>query len=90
MNSEILDKHIFQMTGREFIETIRTAISKEDKQEIEWVYGMRGIAKLFNCGLTKAQEIKNSGIIDAAIMNSGKQMKIDSKKAIELYFISKK
>lgn len=48
------------------------------------MFGISGLAKLLNCGKTKAQAIKNSGVIDAALYQVGKKIVIDSEKALEL------
>jgi hypothetical protein len=88
MNSQILDKQILMMTGREFLELFGiikdSAPIREDYSKKELVYGLDGLAKLLDCGKTKAQQIKNSGIIDEAIIQNGKKLIIDKNKALEL------
>lgn len=49
-----------------------------------YVYGILGIAQLFNCSKPTAQRIKNSGKIDAAIVQEGRKIIVDADKALEL------
>lgn len=76
------------MTGSEILELFQViAESKsvaKDFTEKKYVYGIDGLAKLLKCGKTKAQEIKNSGVINDAIYQAGKKIVIDSEKALQL------
>jgi len=49
-----------------------------------YVYGMAGIAKLFDCSLVTANRIKRSGKINAAIKQIGRKIVVDADLAIEL------
>ena len=49
-----------------------------------FVYGMRGLAGLFNCSEATASRIKKSGVIDDAISQIGKKIVTDANKALEL------
>ena len=88
ISEEVLDKQIFIMTGREFLELFNIVKDKKipprQVPSKEYVYGLDGLAKLLNCGKSKAQQVKNSGIIDEAIIQSGKKIIIDKAKALEL------
>lgn len=87
INPELYDKPIFQMTGGELLELFGAlAESKTVKEPApkRYVYGLAGIAEIFNCSITKAQEIKNSGKINAAIYQTGKKIVVDADKALEL------
>ena len=55
-----------------------------------FVYGIRGIATLFNCSEATANRIKKSGVIDEAISQTGKKIVIDADRALELCKIIKK
>ncbi|RKT01050.1 DUF3853 family protein [Chryseobacterium defluvii] len=87
---EILNKPLISMTGSEILELFGEIISKNDKPQVNdftgknLVYGIKGLADLLKCGKSKAQEIKSSGIIDEAIIQTGKKIIIDSEKAIDL------
>ena len=48
------------------------------------VYGIAGIAQLFNCSMSTANRIKASGIIDKAISQHGRIITIDADLALEL------
>jgi hypothetical protein len=48
------------------------------------VYGIAGIAQLFNCSMTTANRIKASGKIDKAISQCGRIITVDADLALEL------
>ena len=48
-------------------------------------YGLKGLAKILGCSISKASKIKSSGILDEAIIQKGNIIIIDKKKAIELF-----
>lgn len=47
-------------------------------------YGLKGIQEIFNCGLSRAQELKNT-IIKDAISQDGRTIIVDEEKAITLF-----
>ncbi len=49
-----------------------------------YVYGIAGIAKLFNCSVPTANKIKASGKIDKAIKQIGRKIVVDAELALEL------
>ena len=49
-----------------------------------YVYGLRGIAKIFNCSIPTAMRLKSSGKIDGAIVQTGRKIITDSALALEL------
>jgi len=49
-----------------------------------YAYGLRGIATTFDCSIPTAQRIKSSGIIDDALVQTGRKIVIDVDKALEL------
>lgn len=49
------------------------------------VYGIAGIAQLFNCSMTTANRIKASGRIDEAITQHGRIIVVDADKALVLF-----
>lgn len=55
-----------------------------------YVYGIAGIAKLFNCSESTAQKIKSSGEIDDAISQIGDIIIVDGDYALDLLRVSKK
>lgn len=51
----------------------------------KYVYSIDGLAILLGCERDKAQEIKNSGVIDEAIYETGSIIVIDSERVIEIF-----
>lgn len=82
-----LDKPLWQLTVGEFLElTNQTATIMVDNtpKEKRLVYGIAGIAQLFNCSMTTANRIKASGKIDRAISQHGRMITVDADLALEL------
>ena len=77
MIHELLSKQIGEMTGQEFLELMQA------KQK-QYVYGIEGIASLFNCSTPTANRIKASGKIDKAIKQIGRKIIVDAELALEL------
>lgn len=53
-------------------------------KERHYAYGLRGLAKIFDCSIPTAQRIKASGMIDGAIVQTGRKIVVDVDRAIEL------
>ena len=68
------------LTVEEFLEVTKNFTSN-DKYE----YGLKGLAKIFGCSLSKASDMKASGILKDAIIQNGQIIIIDREKAIELF-----
>lgn len=68
------------LTVKEFLE-----ISKNLNSENMYEYGLKGLAKILGCSISKASKIKSSGILDEAIIQKGNIIIIDKKKALELF-----
>lgn len=71
---------IWQLTVEEFLE-----ISKSVNSEKKYEYGLKGLAKILGCSISKASEVKSSGILDQAIIQNGNIIIIDKEKALELF-----
>ena len=71
---------IWQLTVEEFLE-VANRLTAEKKYE----YGLKGIAKILGCSLSKASEIKSSGILDEAIIQNGNIIIIEKEKALQLF-----
>ncbi len=71
---------IWQLTVEEFLE-----VSKKSNAEKKYEYGLKGLAKIFGCSLSKASEIKSSGILKEAIIQNGQIIIIDKEKALQLF-----
>ncbi len=96
MDNVDLEKPLFQCT----IGDLKAILSdlyvnnnqavRPDKSAKHYVYGIAGLAKLFDCSLPTAQRIKSSGVIDEAISQIGGLIIVDADYAIDLLKISKK
>lgn len=78
MISILLSKRISEMTGQELLELLQSEAPKK------YVYGIDGIASLFNCSIPTANRIKASGKIDKAIKQIGRKIIVDAELALEL------
>jgi hypothetical protein len=59
-------------------------IDNTPNTEKRLVYGIAGIAQLFNCSMTTANRIKASGKINKAITQFGRMITVDADLALEL------
>lgn len=90
MMNKDLNTPIWQLTVGEFLELqtkaapVKTETPNQPTGEQKYVYGIAGIAKLFNCSKTTANTIKQSGKIDKAIRQVGRKIIIDARLALEL------
>ncbi len=87
---------IWQLTVEEFLDILNddfenkivkiydTVLEKKTKEH-DYVYGIKGIAKLFECSRTTAQKLKSSGILNDAIIQNGRKILVNKKRALELF-----
>ena len=87
MKNLYFDKPLFSLTAGEFLELLKTIGQGQPSVNTEktYVYGISGIARLFNCSTATAARIKASGKIDRAIMQAGRKIVIDAALALELF-----
>lgn len=71
---------LWKLTVEEFLE-----ISKNLNSENKYEYGLKGLAKILGCSVSKASQVKSSGILNEAIIQNGNIIIIDKKRAIELF-----
>ncbi|MCT3915216.1 hypothetical protein CMU59_06145 [Elizabethkingia anophelis] len=71
---------LWKLTVEEFLEVIKS-LELESKHE----YGLKGLAKILGCSVSKASEIKSSGILDGAIIQKGKIIIIDKQKVLQIF-----
>lgn len=57
----------------------------QPKEKKRLVYGIAGIAQIFNCSMTTANRIKASGRINDAITQHGRIIVVDANKALQLF-----
>lgn len=83
------EKRVIDMTAGEFAEVLysvmkRLSGNEEKVTNKRLVYGIAGIAQLFNCSMTTANRIKASGKIDKAISQTGRMITVDADLALQL------
>ena len=71
---------IWQLTVEEFLE-----VSKNINSYKKYEYGLKGLAKILGCSVSKASEVKSSGILKEAIIQNGNIIIIDIERALELF-----
>lgn len=81
---------IIDLTVGQLMDLLQSAkdAPKQIVQEIKEhrkVYGIAGIAQIFNCSMTTANRIKKSGRIDRAIVQHGRIIVVDVEMALELF-----
>lgn len=84
------DTRIIDLTVGQLMELLEqkqapAEIKEEPEKAKRLVYGIAGIAQLFNCSMTTANRIKASGRIDAAITQYGRIIVVDADKALVLF-----
>lgn len=63
---------------------VATAKAGEDHRDKRHVYGLKGLAKLLGCSITRACQVNTSGIIDAARARLGNTLIYDADLVLEL------
>ncbi len=63
---------------------VAAAKAGEDHQDKRHVYGLKGLAKLLGCSVTRACQINTSGVIDAALTRLGNLLIFDADMVLEL------
>jgi hypothetical protein len=89
---ELKSKPLWQMTGEEFLALQQGFFAKEQPEtnvpdsasNARYVYGLKGIAELFDCSISTANRIKTSGTIDKAIKQIGRKIIVDAPHALTL------
>ena len=93
------NKPLFTLTVGEFLDLQKKAEQETQARETvspvlpdspRYVYGLKGIAALFGCGMVTASKIKRSGLIDRAVTQIGRKIIVDAPLALELVRQSKK
>lgn len=81
------DTRIIDLTVGELMELLgkqTTVTVDHTPKDKRFVYGIAGIAQLFNCSITTANRIKKSGKINKAISQCGRMITVDANLALEL------
>lgn len=82
-NTRIIDLTVGQLM--ELLESVQGATEHAPELERRLVYGIAGIAQIFNCSIATANRIKKSGKINKAISQRGRLIVVDANKALELF-----
>lgn len=84
-HTRIIDLTVGQLM--ELLESAKNAPiqAPQEVKEHRKVYGIAGIAQIFNCSMTTANRIKRSGRIDRAITQHGRIIVVDVELALELF-----
>jgi len=82
-NTRLIDLTVGELM--ELLETIQQPKQEQPKPQKRIVYGIAGIAQIFNCSMTTANRIKASGRIDRAIKQNGRIIVVDADLALELF-----
>ncbi|MBP1838777.1 DUF3853 family protein [Formosa algae] len=92
---KLKEKLLIHITAGEFLYLQQNYSPNQLKEKLvpesgkKYVYGILGLANLFNCSKSSAHRIKKSGVIDRAIIQNGRKIIVDSELALELIKESK-
>lgn len=69
------------------VQELRTEVQniRQDTGEKKEYHGIAGIAEVLNCCSTTAQRVKNTGLVDGALITIGRQILVNKPKLQELY-----
>ena len=81
-NTRIIDLTVGELM--ELLGQQQSVVVDNTPKEKRFVYGIAGIAQLFNCSMTTANRIKASGKINKAISQCGRMITVDADLAWEL------
>lgn len=82
-NTRLIDLTVGELM--ELLGTIQQPKQEQPKPQKRIVYGIAGIAQIFNCSMTTANRIKASGRINRAIKQNGRIIVVDADLALELF-----
>ena len=92
-----VNKPIWQLTIGEFVEILESKMPKsvveknhKEKNDITYVYGLDGLAKILGCSKNYAGRLKRTGIFDKAIKQKGRTIIVDVEMALKLFNSNKK
>lgn len=63
---------------------VASAKAGQDHQDKRHVYGLRGLAKLLGCSVTRACQINTSGVIEPALTRLGNLLIYDADMVLDL------
>jgi hypothetical protein len=86
----LLEKPLFQLTTQEFLFIQKkdinsnAPVSDSNYTPKNYVYGIKGIAKIFDCSISTAKRFKSSEWIQPAITQRGRKIITDVDLALKL------
>lgn len=90
MNKNSLDQRIIDLTLGEVLDAVEARVrailpaESQQSQERNFVYGLKGFAKLLGCSKTTAARLKASGKYDEAITQIGALLLIDADEVLRI------
>ena len=75
---------IKQMISDAVREAALTAIAENEENRRNFVYGLKGLALLLGCSISTAERLRQSGILDQAIIAHKGLLVIDADMALDL------
>lgn len=73
---------ILDLLADKIADKVIQRLNKEEETEPVYI-GIKGIMQIFHCGRTKAQALKNSHVLDEAIISHGRKFVISKNKALD-------
>ena len=89
-NGHELNTRIIDLTLGELLETVEERVkgyihqTQKQPHDKNFVYGLKGLAKLLGCSKTTAARVKASGKYDAAITQIGALLIIDADEVLRI------
>lgn len=93
---ELHNKSLITCTLGDFKKILSEALRDKELEDLaatppkKYVYGLAGLMKLFGCSISTAERIKQSGVIDQAISQTGDIIVVDAELALDLLRVSGK
>ncbi len=86
MNSRVIDLTLGELLDavEEKVKAILPGSLQKQPQDKNFVYGLKGLAKLLGCSKTTAARVKASGKYDAAITQIGALLIIDADEVLRI------
>lgn len=83
---ELLKRPLWQMTGEDLIELLKTNTeTREEKEKKQYAYGLRALGDELGCSQSTVFDLRKRGILDEAIVSYlGKRIVFNVEKAREL------
>lgn len=86
LNSRVIDLTLGELLDavKEKVKAILPGSLQKQPQDKNFVYGLKGLAKLLGCSKTTAARVKASGKYDAAITQIGALLIIDADEVLRI------